>query len=100
MNSGSPASLSAGLLSRKGMAAPSAGPETRANLVGTPGDPNAETTRPQQRQGLAPARSTLADWVAPEPKPSAAETVVDFFSFYAGLLGDVGKSPIAVVLVE
>ena len=59
MSSRTPARLSAGLLSRKGMAAPSAGPEAHANM--------AETTRPQPRQGPAPARSTLADWVAPDP---------------------------------
>ena len=71
MNSRSPAHLSAGLLSRKGMAAPSAGPETRANMVGMLADPDAETIRPQPRQAPAPARSTLADWVAPEPTPTA-----------------------------
>ena len=78
MSSRAPARLSSGLLSRKGMAAPSAGPEARANMVGSPldarGAPDAapaETTRPQLRQGPAPARSTLADWAAPEPAPSA-----------------------------
>ncbi len=60
MSSGTPARLSSGLLSRKGMAAPSAGPDARTNM--------AETTRPQPHQ--APARSTLADWVAPDPAPS------------------------------
>ncbi len=85
MSSRSPASLSAGLLSRKGMAAPSAGPETRANMVGFPLDAPldapygagsasdatpAETTRPRPPQVPAPARSTLADWVAREPAPS------------------------------
>ena len=70
MNSRSPARLSAGLLSRKGMAAPSAETETHANMVGTLVDPDAETIRPQLRQGPAPARSTLADWVAPEPAPT------------------------------
>ena len=72
MNSRSPARLSSSLLSRKGMAAPSAGPETRANMVGTHGGPDVETTRPQLRQGPAPARSTLADWLAPEPAPSSS----------------------------
>lgn len=72
MNSRSPARLSSGLLSRKGLAAPSAGPETRANMVGTWGDPNVETTRPQLRQGPAPARSTLADWLTPDPAPSSS----------------------------
>ncbi len=73
MSSRTPARLSSGLLSRKGMAAPSAGPETRANVVGSPlGAPAAaETTRPQLRQVPAPARSTLADWVAPETTPAA-----------------------------
>ncbi len=75
MSSRSPARLSSGLLSRKGMAAPSAGPETRANMVGyldAPDAPSAaETTRPQLRQGPAPARSTLADWVVPDPAPAA-----------------------------
>ena len=89
MSSKSPASLSAGLLSRKGMAAPSTGPETRANLVGSPLDAPldtplgapldagcasdatpAETTRPRRLQGPAPARSTLADWAARHPAPS------------------------------
>ena len=68
MSSRTPARLSSGLLSRKGMAAPSAGPESRANMVGLA----AETTRPQLRQGPAPARSTLADWAAPDPAPSTA----------------------------
>jgi predicted transcriptional regulator len=40
-------------------------------MVGTWGDPDIETTRPQLRQGPAPARSTLADWLAPEPAPSS-----------------------------
>jgi predicted transcriptional regulator len=59
------------------MAAPSAGPETRANMVGSPlGAPHApsaarETTRPPLRQVPAPTRSTLADWVAPETAPAA-----------------------------
>ncbi len=65
MSSRTPARLSSDLLTRKGMAAPSAGPETRANMVGAP--LAAETTRPQPRQGPALARSTLADWVAPQP---------------------------------
>ena len=63
MSSRTPARLSSGLLSRKGLAAPSAGPEAHANM--------AETTRPQPRQGPAPARSTLADWIAPQPAPVA-----------------------------
>ncbi|MHA1151460.1 MAG: hypothetical protein ACTSQ7_02130 [Alphaproteobacteria bacterium] len=78
MSSGTPARLSSELLSRKGMAAPSAEPEARATMVGsllgawgvsdaTP----AETTRPQPRQAPAPARSTLADWATPESAPSA-----------------------------
>jgi hypothetical protein len=67
MSSKTPARLSSGLLSRKGMAAPSAGPEARANGVAASDDLGAETTRPQLRQGPAPARSTLADWVAPDP---------------------------------
>ncbi len=71
MNSRSPAHLSAGLLSRKGMAAPSAGSESRANMAGRLADPDAETTRPQPRQTPAPVRSTLADWVTPEPAPTA-----------------------------
>ncbi len=79
MSSRTPARLSSGLLSRKGMAAPSAGLETRTNVVGSPlgapGAPDtpsaAETTRPQLRQVPAPARSTLADWVAPETAPAA-----------------------------
>ncbi len=79
MNSRTPARLSSGLLSRKGMAAPSAGTETRASLGGGPlGAPDAldvpsaaETTRPQLRQVPAPPRSTLADWVAPETTPAA-----------------------------
>ncbi|MEE8499287.1 MAG: hypothetical protein V3S27_01845 [Kiloniellales bacterium] len=85
MNSRAPARLSSGLLSRKGMAAPSAGPETRANMVGSalgapeapeapdaPDAPSAvETTRPQLRQVPAPTHSTLADWVAPETAPPA-----------------------------
>ena len=68
MSSRTPARLSSGLLSRKGMAAPSAGPEARANMVGVPD----ETTRPQLRQAPAPARSTLADWITPEPAPAGA----------------------------
>ena len=82
MSSRAPARLPSGLLSRKGMAAPSAGSETRANMVGSPlGAPDApdaplaatETTRPPLRQvpAPAPARSTLADWVAPETAPAA-----------------------------
>lgn len=82
-----PARLSSELLSRKGTAAPSAGPETRANMVGSPlgapvapGGPNApdapsaaaETTRPQLRPVPAPAHSTLDDWVAPETAPGTA----------------------------
>lgn len=75
MNARSPAQLSAGLLSRKGMAAPSAGSETRANMVrrlaGPDAGPDAETTRPQPSHSPAPARSTLVDWVTPEPVPTA-----------------------------
>ncbi len=75
MSSRTPARLSSGLLSRKGMATPSASPETRANMVGyldAPDAPSAaETTRPQLRQGPVPARSTMADWVTPEPAPAA-----------------------------
>lgn len=81
MSSRTPARLSSGLLSRKGMATPSAGPETRVNMVGPLGAPEApdapdapsvdETTRPRLRQGPAPARSTLADWAAPESAPTA-----------------------------
>jgi predicted DNA-binding ribbon-helix-helix protein len=69
MSSRAPARLTSGLLSRKGMAAPSAGPESRTNTVGgAPGAPDAaETTQPQLRQGPTPARNTLADWVAPDP---------------------------------
>ncbi len=66
MSSRTPARLSSGLLSRKGLAAPSAGPEARANMVGVPD----ETTRPQVRPD--PARSTLADWIAPQPAPAAS----------------------------
>ena len=64
------------LLSRKGMAAPSAEPETRANMVGTLGAPVApaapldNTTRPQPR--LGPARGSLADWATPAPVPTGA----------------------------
>ncbi len=85
MSAKSPARLSSGLLSRKGMAAPSAGPEARTNMVesplGTQDAPDAadapdaplaaETTRPQLRQGPGLARSTLADWVAPDPAAPA-----------------------------
>jgi hypothetical protein len=74
MSAKTPARLSSGLLSRKGMAAPSAAPETRTNMVGSLGAPDAapaETTRPRSRQGPAPARSMLADWVAPEVVPQA-----------------------------
>ncbi len=85
MSSRAPARRSSGLLSRTGMAAPSAGSETRADMVGsalgapeapdapdTPDAPSAvETTRPQLRQVPAPARGTLADWVAPETAPAA-----------------------------
>ncbi len=75
MSSRTPARLSSGLLTRKGMAAPSAGPEARTNMVGVPDaapdDLAAETTRPRLRQGPAPARSTLADWVTPETVPAA-----------------------------
>lgn len=67
MSSKTPARLSSGLLSRKGMAAPSAGPEARVNGFAASDELGAETTRPQLRQGPAPARSTLADWVAPDP---------------------------------
>ncbi len=82
MSAKSPARLSSGLLSRKGMAAPSAGPEARTNMVGSPlgtqdspdaaDAPDAETTRPQPRQVLGLARSTLADWVAPDPAAAGA----------------------------
>ena len=92
MSSRAPARLSSGLLSRKGMAAPSAGPETRANMVGDLGAPDAwpaETTRPQLRQGPAPARSTLADWVAPEPVPAAGAR---------GQLGQVAQKRVRVSL--
>ncbi len=41
MSSGTPARLSSGLLSRKGMAAPSAGPETGAHRVASAGTPGA-----------------------------------------------------------
>ncbi len=81
MSSRTPACLSSGLLSRKGMAAPSAGPETRADMVGSalgapeapdaPDAPSAvETTRPQLRQGPAMARSTMTDWAASETAPA------------------------------
>jgi predicted DNA-binding ribbon-helix-helix protein len=76
MSTKNTARLSSGLLSRKGLAAPSAGPETRANMVGSlhptdsPDASLAETTRPQPRQGPAPARSTLADWVLPNSAPA------------------------------
>ena len=66
------------LLSRKGMASPSAGPETRANMVATLGAPvttpgsdpdtlQLETTRPELHQEPAPARTTLADWAVHDP---------------------------------
>ncbi len=72
MSSRTPARLSSGLLSRKGMAAPSAGPEARTNMVESLGVPSAaETTRPRLRQGPAPARSTLADRVPPETASTA-----------------------------
>lgn len=78
MSAKNAARLSSGLLSRKGLAAPSAGRETRANMVGSlhPTDshdaPLAETTRPLLRQSPAATRSTLADWVAPDPAPVTA----------------------------
>jgi predicted DNA-binding ribbon-helix-helix protein len=81
MSAKSPARLSSGLLSRKGMAAPSAGPEARTNIVGSPlgtqglpdaaDAPDAETTWPRPRQVPGLARSTLADWVAPDPAAPA-----------------------------
>ncbi len=95
MSTRTPARLHSGLLSRKGMAAPSAGPEARTNLVGSldapdaAGAPPAETTRPQLRQGPAPARSTLADWAAPEPAPSAGAR---------GRLGQVAQKRVRVSL--
>lgn len=82
MSAETSASLSSELLSRKGMASPSAGPETRANMVaslGAPGsapganpgsDPDTlplETTRPGLCQEPAPARTTLADWAVHDP---------------------------------
>ncbi len=80
MSSRTPARLSSELLSRKGTAAPSAGPQTHADMVrsplGAPDAPDApsavESTRPQLRQVPAPARGTLADWVAPETAPETA----------------------------
>ncbi len=85
MSSKTPAQLSSGLLSRKGMATPSAGPETRTNMVGSHPPQGAagasgaadaaadENTLPQLRQSPAPSRTTLADWVAPDPvSPSGA----------------------------
>ena len=81
MSSKLPVRLSSGLLSRKGMAAPSAEIQTRVNMVGSldaADAPLAETTRPRLRRDLAPARSTLADWIAPEPMPRIdAETQHD-----------------------
>ena len=86
MSAETSAGRSSELLSRKGMASPSAGPETRANMVatldapadapwGAPvatpwGDPDTlplETTRPGLQQEPAPARTTLADWAVHDP---------------------------------
>ena len=63
-----PASLSSELLSRKGMAAPSAGPETRVNMVGSLGTqaPGPAAAPPPGRLTPAPVRGKLADWIAPE----------------------------------
>jgi len=62
MNAKAPARLSNDLLSRKGMAAPSAGPETRVNMVGSLGAQDPGRLTP------APMRGKLADWIAPEHK--------------------------------
>lgn len=59
-----PARLPNDLLSRKGMASPSAGPETRVNMVGSLGT-NAPDAVPG-RLTPAPPRGKLADWIAPE----------------------------------
>jgi len=47
-----------------------AGAESRTNMVGAADTLADETTRPRLRNNPAPARSTLADWVAPDPAPS------------------------------
>ncbi len=62
-----PARLSNDLLSRKGMASPSAGPETRVNMVGSLGaQAPGPVMRPPGRLTPAPERGKLADWIAPE----------------------------------
>ena len=78
MNAKAPARLFNDLLSRKGMAAPSAGPETRVNMVGslgaqtpgpTPGPAPGPTAPPTPgRLTPAPMRGKLADRIAPEHK--------------------------------
>ena len=70
MNAKVPARLSNDLLSRKGMAAPSAGPETRVNMVGSLGAqaPGPTMAPPPGRLTPAPMCGKLADWIAPEHK--------------------------------
>jgi len=68
MSAKSPTRPSSDLLSRKGMASPSAGPESRANMVRVLGTraPDLTVAPPPGRAEPAPSRSKLADWIAPE----------------------------------
>lgn len=69
MSAKTPARLASGLLSRKGMAAPSAGPQMRENMVRSLDRPAIVPvgTPPLGRLSPAPVRGKLADRIASEP---------------------------------
>ncbi len=74
-----PASLTSGLLTRKGMASPSAAPASRANLVESiPGQPPlpAETAPSPATPELTPLRADLSDWIGPKKSESEAKESV------------------------
>ncbi len=70
-----PASLTSALLTRKGMAAPSAAPASRANMVepmqGPPPLP-AETPPSSATPEPVPLRADLSDWIGPKKSQSKA----------------------------
>ena len=71
-----PASLTSGLLTRKGMASPSAAPASHANMVESmPGQPPlpAETAPSPATPEPTPLRADLSDWIGPKKSESEAK---------------------------
>jgi hypothetical protein len=74
-----PTSLTSALLSRKGMASPSAAPASRANMVESmPGQPPlpAETAPSPATPEPTPLRADLPDWIGPKKSASKAKESV------------------------